>query len=47
MNKGGESLDAALEMIELLMPLAAWRSRAAPRKRAARSKPAKPKKARR
>jgi 6,7-dimethyl-8-ribityllumazine synthase len=47
MNKGGESLDAALEMIELLMPFAAWRSRAAPRKRAARLKPAKPKKARR
>jgi 6,7-dimethyl-8-ribityllumazine synthase len=29
MNKGGESLEAALEMIELLVPFAAWQSRAA------------------
>ncbi|MEO8063825.1 MAG: 6,7-dimethyl-8-ribityllumazine synthase [Pseudomonadota bacterium] len=29
MNKGGESLEAALEMIELLAPFDAWRSRAA------------------
>jgi 6,7-dimethyl-8-ribityllumazine synthase len=28
MNKGGESLEAALEMIELLAPFAPWRSRA-------------------
>jgi len=43
MNKGGESLEAALEMIELLAPFAAWRSRAAPPKRSAKSKPGKSK----
>ncbi|MEJ0084743.1 MAG: 6,7-dimethyl-8-ribityllumazine synthase [Pseudomonadota bacterium] len=40
MNKGGESLEAALEMIELLAQFAPWRSRAAPA-RAAKKKPAK------
>jgi 6,7-dimethyl-8-ribityllumazine synthase len=30
MNKGGESLEAALEMIELLAPFAPWRSHADP-----------------
>jgi 6,7-dimethyl-8-ribityllumazine synthase len=33
MNKGGESLEAALEMIELLAPFAPWRSAAAPARR--------------
>jgi len=47
MNKGGESLAAALEMIELLAPFAAWRSSAAPRQRPAKAKPAKSKRARR
>jgi 6,7-dimethyl-8-ribityllumazine synthase len=44
MNKGGESLEAALEMIELLAPFDAWRSQAAPAaatKKKPRSKPAK------
>jgi len=43
MNKGGESLEAALEMIELLTPFAAWRSRAAPPPRPAKPKSAKSK----
>ena len=30
MNKGGESLEAALEMIELLAPFTPWQSRAEP-----------------
>jgi 6,7-dimethyl-8-ribityllumazine synthase len=30
MNKGGESLEAALEMIELLAPFETWRSHATP-----------------
>jgi len=47
MNKGGESLEAALEMIELLAPFAMWRSRAAPRKRPAKAQPSKSKRARR
>jgi 6,7-dimethyl-8-ribityllumazine synthase len=42
MNKGGESLEAALEMIELLAPFAPWQSRAAAAP-AARKKPAKKK----
>jgi 6,7-dimethyl-8-ribityllumazine synthase len=47
MNKGGESLEAALEMIELLAPFAPWQSRAAlapaPEKKSARKKPVKKK----
>jgi len=38
MNKGGESLEAALEMIELLAPFDAWRSRATPAVAKTRSK---------
>jgi 6,7-dimethyl-8-ribityllumazine synthase len=42
MNKGGESLEAALEMIELLTPFEPWRSRAAPAPQK-KSKPARAK----
>jgi 6,7-dimethyl-8-ribityllumazine synthase len=44
MNKGGESLDAALEMIELLAPFETWRSHATPA--AAVEPQARPKRAR-
>jgi 6,7-dimethyl-8-ribityllumazine synthase len=47
MNKGGESLEAALEMIELLAPFEPWRSRAVPapqkKSKPAKAKPAKAK----
>jgi 6,7-dimethyl-8-ribityllumazine synthase len=46
MNKGGESLEAALEMIELLAPFETWRSRAAPAaapKRKTKPKPSRAK----
>lgn len=38
MNKGGESMEAALEMIELLSPFNARKPRAKPAKRAAKKK---------
>jgi 6,7-dimethyl-8-ribityllumazine synthase len=44
MNKGGESLEAALEMIELLAPFDAWTSRATPvaaARQKSKSKPAR------
>jgi 6,7-dimethyl-8-ribityllumazine synthase len=43
MNKGGESLEAALEMIELLAPFAQWQSRAAPAAAAKRKSKPEPK----
>ena len=43
MNKGGESLEAALEMIELLAPFDAWRSRATPVAAKTKAKPARKK----
>jgi len=45
MNKGGESLEAALEMIELLAPFAPWQSLAAPAAAVKKKSQARPVKA--